>query len=149
MTDEAIIIPDQPKPRSRKTTTSADKIIYRENVKKAIKLRIDGFTYDEILDDLPGVWKSIQACQQAVSRQLEKAILDAASELKLLSLKRLEKCMAAVLKKAENGHLLAVDRVIRLTKREGEILGFDAEKDNDLSIGFELVIKDETERPKE
>lgn len=147
---EEIIIPDKPKSRNnaRRAKTSAEKIIFRQNVKKAIQFRIEGYTYDEILESLPDAWKSVQACHAAVSAALDRAMLDVALEYKLLNLKRLEKCFASVLKKAENGNLLAVDRVIRLSKREGEILGFDESKNNDLTVGFEIVVKDESERPK-
>lgn len=149
VTGDVHALEDKKPHRSRTSKTSAEKIVYQENVRKAIEFRKRGFTYDEILTDLPNVWKSVQACQDAVSRALDKALLDDARELKLLNLARLEKCFAAVLQKAEKGNLLAVDRVIRLSKREGEILGFDEINQKDLNVGFEIVVRNESDRPKD
>lgn len=109
----------------RKTGATTDAAIALHNKKlKAVQMREDGFTLDEIAEALG--WNSAQAVHKAIKSVLNKAEIEAAAHYKILQVRRLEKVLATVKEKAEKGNLRAAAVLVRLSKRLSEIVGSDA-----------------------
>lgn len=104
--------------------TDEEAINKNERIRKAIEMRIKGFSLEEVASDLG--WNSPQAAHKALKAALEKAVIDDARTYKLIQIQRIEKAVAAVLEKAEKGNLFAVRELVRLSKRLSEIVGSDA-----------------------
>lgn len=112
----------------RKTAAAA--IIYHEKLRRAIEMRREGFTYDAIAAET-GI-KS-KTAQKAVSRALEKALLDDAKDLKRLQLARLEKlieiltpALTPIKTVAGSVDVFAIDRYIKALDRQAKLLGLDS-----------------------
>lgn len=110
----------------KKQTTSPAAIKRAEMLKKAMDLRKLSLTYDEINERLGGFFGSAKGTQIAVSRELEEIKLDSAIELKKWQNIQIMEVLSAVLPKAKNGNLLAVDRVDRLWRRQASLNGLDS-----------------------
>lgn len=104
--------------------TDADAIARADRVKKAIEMRINGFSLSEVAVELG--WNSEQAASKAIKTALSKAVIEDAAAYKVLQIQRLEKAIAHVMAKAEKGNLFAVRELVRLSKRLSEITGCDA-----------------------
>lgn len=104
--------------------TDAEAISNHRRKLKAVQMREDGFSLDEIAESLG--WNSAQAAHKAIKSVLDKAEIEAAAHYKILQVRRLEKSLAAVKEKAEKGNLRAVAQLVRLSKRLSEITGCDA-----------------------
>jgi predicted transcriptional regulator len=104
--------------------TTAEAIANKERVRKAIELRVQGFSLDEVAGELG--WNSPQAASKAIKTALNKAVIEDATAYKILQIQRLEKAIAKVLEKAEKGNLFAVRELVRLSKRLSELVGCDA-----------------------
>lgn len=93
---------------------------------RAVELRTQGWTYQRIADAC-GV--SVSAAHQAVVRYLEETRAvsrEAAEEVRRLELDRLDRMLASIGPKAEDGDLAAADRVLRIQERRAKLLGIDA-----------------------
>jgi DNA-binding transcriptional MerR regulator len=104
--------------------TSAKAIEEHKRKLKAVEMRENGFSLDEIADSLG--WNSPQAVHKAIKSVLDKAQIEAAAHYKIIQVRRLEKTLASVKQKAENGNLRAAQVLVRLSKRLSEIVGSDA-----------------------
>ena len=92
----------------------------------AVDMRAKGHTYQQIADAC-GV--SMSAAYKAVCTYLEqtRAIArEAAEDVKRIELDRLDRMLAAVAPKAEDGDLQAVQTAIKLQERRAKLLGLDA-----------------------
>lgn len=113
--------------------TNAGAIEYNETIREVIRLRRDGLTYDEI-ERRTGI--KAKTAQKAVSRALERALLDDAKDLKRLQLARLEKlieiltpALAEVVVEGvriDGVNFFAVDRYIKALDRQAKLLGLDS-----------------------
>lgn len=102
--------------------------------RRAVELRTQGWTYQRIADEC-GV--SVSAAYQAVVRYLEetRAISrEAAEEVRRLELDRLDRMLAVIGPKAEDGDLAAADRVLRIQERRASLLGIDAPKASAVTV---------------
>lgn len=109
----------------RKTgKTTAEAIASHEKKIKAVRMREDGFSLEEIAEALG--WNSPQAAHKAIKSVLDKAELEAAAHYKQLQVRRLEKTLATVKEKSEKGNLRAAAVLVRLSKRLSEIVGCDS-----------------------
>lgn len=104
--------------------TTPEAIAQKERVSKAIEMRVQGFSLEEVAAALD--WNSPQAASKAIKTALNKAVTEDAKSYKILQIQRLEKAIAKVLEKAENGNLFAVRELVRLSKRLSEIVGCDS-----------------------
>jgi len=109
-----------------KQTTSEKAIERKEKLEIAIKLRKASISYDEINQTLENYFGSAKGTQAAVSRALGEVVLESAKDLKKIQAGQVEKVLSQILKKAESGNLLAVDRVLKLWKRQAELFGLDS-----------------------
>jgi hypothetical protein len=92
----------------------------------ALELRKAGASVRAIADQL-GAGKT------TIARDLQRALADllavevaSMDELRALELARLDAALVAIWPKVRAGDLLAVDRLVRLSKRRSELLGLDA-----------------------
>lgn len=110
---------------ARKTgKTNQEAIANHKKKVKAVQMREDGFSLEEIADALG--WNSAQAAHKAIKSVLDKAELEAAANYKQLQVRRLEKSLATVKEKAEKGNLRAAAVLVRISKRLSEIVGCDS-----------------------
>lgn len=108
--------------KTNQTTPQA--IANKDRVRKAIELRVQGFSLEDVAAELG--WNSPQAASKAIKTALNKAVVEDAASYKLIQIQRLEKAIARVLEKAEKGNLFAVRELVRLSKRLSEIVGCDS-----------------------
>jgi hypothetical protein len=123
------------KPRKRpKLLTRARTVDSVEWHRRAVELRTQGRTYQQIADEL-GV--SVGGAHVAVTRYLEetRAISrEGAEEIRRLELDRLDRILSTIGPQAEGGDLAAVDRVLRLQERRAHLLGLDAPKASSVTV---------------
>jgi DNA-binding transcriptional MerR regulator len=133
---------------SKKTgKTDANAITNHKRKLKAVQMREDGFSLEEIAESLG--WNSAQAVHKAVKSVLDKAEIEAANHYKILQVRRLEKSLAIHKERSEKGNIRSGTLLVRLSKRLSEITGCDAPSKfaHEGELGFELIIRDETNRP--
>lgn len=91
---------------------------------KALELRKKGLSYVDIAKELG--YKSAQTAHAAVKSGLKKTLAEPANELRTLELNRLDEALKAIWAKVLEGDYKAIDRLILISKRRGELLGLDA-----------------------
>jgi DNA-binding transcriptional ArsR family regulator len=106
-----------------KTSTSKESLDYNDKLAEAMRMRRLGATYDEIAEKVGMKPKTIQ---KAISRLLETVLLDEARDLKVLQMVRLERLVAAITEKAENGNLFAVKTLLKVFDRQAKLCGLDS-----------------------
>lgn len=108
------------------TATSPRRTAARQRRQRAVELRVEGATFDQISIDL-GCTRS--AAWKMVQREIDEIVRDtrtAAAELRALELARLDSALQAIWSNVEAGHLGAIDRLIRISERRARLLGLDA-----------------------
>lgn len=109
----------------QESKTSPRRIRARLNAEAALNLRKSGVTYTEIGRRL-GISQS--AAYQAVARELDRinrSIAESAEQLRRLELERLDQLQVTLWMQAMNGHMGAVDRIIRIMERRARLAGLD------------------------
>lgn len=91
--------------------------------KRALELRARGHGFDHIAKELG--YKGPSGAYQAVIAGLKKTLQEPADELRKLEGERLDKLLAGLWEKAENGHLWAVDRALSIMERRARLYGLD------------------------
>lgn len=112
--------------RPKRRTTAPRSVECIDWHRRAVEMRTQGHTYQQIADAC-GV--SMSAAYKAVCTYLEqtRAIArEAAEEVRRIELDRLDRMLAAVAPKAEDGDLQAVQTAIKLQERRAKLLGLDA-----------------------
>jgi DNA-binding transcriptional MerR regulator len=110
---------------ARKTgKTTPEAIASHDKKLKAVRMREDGFSLEEIADALG--WNSPQAAHKAIKSVLDKAEIESATNYKILQVRRIEKLLATTGEKAAKGNIRAAAVYVRLSKRLSEITGCDA-----------------------
>lgn len=97
----------------------------------ALRLRRLGYTYDQIAQKIG--YKTASAARKLIKRAEREIVRDEARELVGWQLDRIDMALTRVMERIEqNGEyaLFAVDRLAPLLKRQAELMGLDAEKDN-------------------
>jgi hypothetical protein len=94
-----------------------------ELVCQILKARKNGFTYEEISGQ---VQMEAAAVRKIVSRALKSVVIEDAKDLKIIQYLQIQDVLMPILEKAKKGNLLAVDRLVKLWKREAELMGLDA-----------------------
>ncbi|GAA2860020.1 hypothetical protein [Nonomuraea rubra] len=123
---------------------------------EAARLRVRGFTYRQIADELgmagPG------KAHEAVQRILKETVQEAADDLRLVELERLDRMYQAALKVLETEHyaishgkviyleeggspladdgpvLAAMDRLLKIQERRAKLLGLDAPAKTNVTV---------------
>lgn len=120
----------------------ADEHAEREITKRCLELRLAGATYEDI-GDVVGRHKA------NVYRRIKKAIQEIpkseVDELRALESERLSRVQRSVWRQALEGHLGAVDRVIKISERRSRLLGLDSPQRVDLeasSVDIDAVARD-------
>ena len=94
-----------------------------ERRRRALELRMEGFTFSEIARQVG--YASPSGAYEAVSTALDSAVVDAADEFRKLHIARLEALLVGLWSAAREGQLGAVDRALKLLDREAKLLGLD------------------------
>lgn len=120
----------------------ADEYAEREITKRCLELRLAGATYEDI-GEVVGRHKA------NVYRRIKKAIQEIpkseVEELRALELERLSRVQRSVWRQALEGHMGAVDRVIKISERRSRLLGLDAPQRVDLgarAVDIESVARE-------
>ena len=125
-------------------------------------LRMSGATYRQIARTiaervaerkidikLPKGWDSRYAYKD-VKREMERLDRDraeATDEVRRLELERLDKMLLAIWPQVRDGHLGAIDRALRISKRRGEISGLDKQQPTqNLNIDMSTLTTEQLER---
>lgn len=111
----------------------------RERMARAIQLREQGATYEQISTTL-GVSK--KRAYEDVRDALKEITREPAEDLFKIELQRLDRLWQVAFKAALSGDMTAMDRAIKLIDRRAKLLGLDAPKE--LKINAENVDLDAT-----
>lgn len=107
--------------------TSPARLADRERQTRAVAMRAAGRSYADIADALD--YSSADTARKSVAALLDRVESDAADELRVLEGRRLDMLQAAVWPSALEGHLPAVDRVVRISERRARLFGLDRARD--------------------
>ena len=107
--------------------TSPARLADRERQTRAVAMRAAGRSYADIADALD--YSSADTARKSVAGLLDRVESDAADELRTLEGRRLDMLQAAVWPAALEGHLPAVDRVVRISERRARLFGLDRSRD--------------------
>lgn len=118
--------------------TSPARLADRERQTRAVAMRAAGCSYADIADALG--YSSADTARKSVSGLLDRVESDAADELRTLEGRRLDMLQAAVWPAALEGHLPAVDRVIRISERRARLFGLDRARDAAFVADAETVV---------
>ena len=119
------------KPRKGKArngvVTSPETAAAKQKAAKAVELRMEGKTFDEIAQEAG--YKSRQAAHDAVKRALELIVREPATELIKLDLERLDKMWGIHYLNAQAGDSQALASCMKIMERRAKLLGLDAKQE--------------------
>jgi len=101
---------------------------------KALEMRRAGKDYDSIAKALEYFDRS--HARKVIMRLLKadrEKLAETADEVRELELQRIDKMFEVAYAKALDGHLLSIDRALRLMERRASMLGLDAPKRQEIS----------------
>lgn len=104
-----------------------------ERRKKALNLRKAGFTYPQIAQIL-GL-KDEGAAFRVVRTSLREIAKEASKDIVELETQRLDAMLSGIYDAATSGDLRAIDRAIRISERRSALLGLDAPKKTEATLG--------------
>jgi len=90
---------------------------------QAVELRLAGYSFSKIAETLGYADQS--GAYRAVKRSIEREIQEPSEALLKTEIVRLEKLQQAVWNNALNGHLGAIDRLLKIMERKGKLQGLD------------------------
>ncbi len=90
-----------------------------------MELRKLGLTYQQVGDQLGVTPGGAHKMVVAALRKLNEQTLESAADLRRLETERLDQLLVAIASKARQGHLGAVDRVLRIMQRRARLWGLD------------------------
>lgn len=105
---------------------SPRRIAAAERQAKALELRKAGLSYDAIAKKLG--YKHRDCAHSAVQAALKGLKQDSGKEVLKLELERLDRLFAGIWKQARDGDLEAMDRIMKLMTRMGQLCGIDAKE---------------------
>ena len=114
--------------------TSPETIEAKTKAAKALELRKDGKTFDEIAEAVG--YNSRQAAHDAVKRALMAIIREPAKELITLDLERLDKMWEIHFLNAQAGDVNALTACLKLMERRAKLLGLDSPEKVEVSQGI-------------
>jgi hypothetical protein len=95
-----------------------------EKERKAVELRIAGYDYVEIAQQLG--YADHTGALKAVRRALLRTMKPATETERALEVARMDRVLKGVWHWAERGQVESIDRVLKISKRRSELLGLDA-----------------------
>lgn len=114
---------------------TANDMTVEERAEKALAMRRAGKSYAEIGKELKTNPGMVHRMVKAQLREVIDTMKEEAEEVLEMELSRIDAMMAAIYPKALQGHLLSVDRVLRLMERRAAFLGIDAPKRQEITGG--------------
>jgi len=106
-----------------------------ERARLAIQLRKQGLTLDDIAAQCG--YSDRSGAHRAITRALERAVMEEANELRTLELMRLDEmfaeCYALFMDRENKGRLFALDRLLAISKARRELSGLDKRIDEQAS----------------
>ncbi len=109
-----------------KSIAAPERMTAAERRGKAVELRKLGLTYQQIADQLGISQAGAHKIVVGALRDLNAKNAESAADLRRLETERLDQLLVAVVGKARQGHLGAVDRVLRIMARRARLWGLDA-----------------------
>lgn len=107
-----------------KAQTSPDAIESKQKAAKALELRLEGKTFDQIAEEAG--YNSRQAAYDAVRRSIEAITREPAQEVLKLDLERLDAMWGLHFLNAQAGDTNALTACLRIMERRAKLLGLDA-----------------------
>jgi hypothetical protein len=131
----------------RETKGGNNRLARADKARKAVELRRTGASYDAIAGQLgyanrSGAWKAVQ-------QALKRSVRESGDAVRQLENDRLDRLLLSLWKRALEGDLEALDRVLKIMKRRAELNGLDAPKQLALQMSDEELdraIEGELER---
>jgi hypothetical protein len=111
-------------------------IAVRERERRAVQLRVEGLTYDEIGDRL-GV--SRRMASRIVNRAMDRVLREPVGQLVDLELARLDVLWAAMLPRAVRGSARHAEVCVRICERRSRLLGLDQPAKMEMRMSVEEV----------
>lgn len=107
--------------------TSPKAIKVAEKHAAALELRKAGVSLAMIAQTLG--YSEASGAHKAIKRAITKIVKEPAEELLALELERLDAIQIEVYRSAKQGHLGAIDRLLRIMERRSKLLGLDLAKE--------------------
>ncbi|HET9111673.1 MAG TPA: hypothetical protein VFN78_12670 [Ktedonobacterales bacterium] len=107
---------------------------------QAMNLRKLGMTYDAIAQQCG--YTNRGTAYNAVQRELQRTLQEAADDLRMLEAQRLDDLYRAMIPKALKGDGWSVDRCLRIMERRAALLGLDAKNDASAIAAAQVVIRE-------
>lgn len=109
--------------------TSKETAIAKLKAAKAVELRMEGKTFDEIAQECG--YKNRQSAFDAVKRALLSIVREPAKELLTLDLERLDKMWGIHFLNAQAGDVQALSACMKIMERRAKLLGLDVQPEKD------------------
>lgn len=128
-----------------KHDATAEKLKSKERAIQALELRKAGASFSQIASQLDYADES--GARKAVQTLMNKREYEAVDEARKLEIERLDKMLLGngkngVYNQAINGHLGAVDRVIKISDQRAKLLGLYAPAKQDLNVSGTMKWED-------
>lgn len=94
-----------------------------ERQRQALELRMAGYTYDVIAEQIG--YADGGSAYKAVMLGIQKTLQEPADEVRKIEVARLDKLLAGIYLQAKQGNLPAMDRVLKVMERRDKLLGLD------------------------
>lgn len=105
--------------------TNAKKITAAEHAAEALKLRLRGYSFQRIRDEL-GHWETSHGCRNAVVKAIAEITREPAQELVEVELARLDEMFGKAFQKAcDKGDYYSIDACLKIMDRRSKLLGLD------------------------
>ena len=108
----------------RESKTSPRRLAAAERHQKALNMRRDGHTYEEIKTKLG--YASPSGAEKAVKAALQSVIREPAEEVRAMELARLDRMLLKLRARINKGDHLAINSALKIQDRRARLLGLDA-----------------------
>lgn len=106
---------------------------------QALELRKAGVGFPQIAERLG--YRHASGAYEAVRAALKRTETPPADDVRALALERLDRILFAIWKRALDGDLLCIDRVLRIEERRAKLLGLDAPDKIDIEWRIRLMAR--------
>lgn len=118
--------------------TNAKKITSAEHAAEALKLRLRGYSFQRIRDEL-GHWATSHGCRQAVVKAIADITREPAQELVEVELARLDEMFTVAFDKAvKKGDFYSIESCLKIMDRRSKLLGLDKAAQAESTLGNQL-----------
>lgn len=119
--------------------TSARRLAATERQLQALELRAGGVSFPRIAQRLG--YDGPSGAYKAVLTALKRTQQEPADEVRRLAVERLDRILFAIWKRALDGDLECIDRVLKIETRRAKLLGLDAPDKIDIEWRIRLMAK--------